>query len=437
MNNPAIAHRGSIFHSLADPDSTHLEDSYQYFEDGLMIVQDGHIKALGEAAELLAKHPDITVIDYPNQLIVPGFIDTHIHYPQTEVVASYGEQLLDWLEDYTFPAEAQFHDQQHCEQAAEFFLDELLKNGTTTALVFGTVHKISVETFFDAADKRQLRMIAGKVMMDRNAPSNLIDTPQSSYQDSKALIERYHGKNRLSYAVTPRFAPTSSPEQLAVAGKLLGEYPGLYLHTHISENKNEISWVAELFPDNKNYLDVYDEYNLVTPRSVFAHGIHLNESECKRLAQADSAIAFCPTSNTFLGSGLFNLSFLEQHKVKVALGTDIGGGTSFSLLQTMQEAYKVCQLSGNQINPFKAFYLATLGGARALKLEDKIGNLSVGSEADFVALDLASTPLINYRMQKAKSLEEKLFVLMVLGDDRSIAQTYSYGNCVYKKKATT
>ncbi len=433
MNNRAIAHRGAIFHSLADPDSTELENSYQYFADGVMVMENGHICALGEAADILQQYPKIEVHEHPNQLIVPGFIDTHIHYPQTEVIASYGEQLLDWLEDYTFPAEAAFHDEAHCNQASEFFLDELLKNGTTTALVFGTVHKQSVETFFEAADKRQLRMIAGKVMMDRNAPSNLTDTPQSSYQDSKELIERYHGKNRLSYAVTPRFAPTSSPEQLSFAGQLLQEYPDLYLHTHISENKNEISWVKELFPDNKNYLDVYDQYNLVTPRSVFAHGIHLEDSECERLAQADSAVAFCPTSNTFLGSGLFNLSRLEQHNVNVSLGTDVGGGTSFSMLQTMQEAYKVCQLSGNQINPFKAFYLSTLAGAKALKLESKIGNLVKGSEADFVVLDLASTPLMDYRMQRASSIEEQLFVLMVLGDDRAVAETYSFGQCVYKK----
>ena len=433
MNNRAIAHRGAIFHSLADPDSTALENSYQYIADGVMVVENGHISELGEAADILALYPGIEIHEHPNQLIVPGFIDTHIHYPQTQVIASYGEQLLDWLEDYTFPAEAAFHDEAHCSEVSEFFLDELLKNGTTTALVFGTVHKQSVETFFEAADKRQLRMIAGKVMMDRNAPSNLTDTPESSYQDSKALIERFHGKNRLSYAVTPRFAPTSSPEQLALAGKLLHEYPDLYLHTHISENKNEINWVSELFPENKNYLDVYDQYNLVTPRSVFAHGIHLEDSECERLAQADSAVAFCPTSNTFLGSGLFNLSRLEKHNVNVSLGTDVGGGTSFSMLQTMQEAYKVCQLSGNQINPFKAFYLSTLAGAKALKLESKIGNLEKGSEADFVVLDLASTPLIDYRMQRANSIEEQLFVLMVLGDDRSIAETYSFGQCVYKK----
>ncbi|MCJ8337184.1 MAG: guanine deaminase [Pseudomonadales bacterium] len=432
MKKAAIAHRSAILHSLGDPHISGVEDSYEYFADGLLITEQGKITHLGDATELLAQYPDIEVRQHLNKLIVPGFIDTHIHYPQTGVIASYGEQLLDWLENYTFPAEAEFSDPQHCSRSAEFFLDELLKNGTTTALVFGTVHKSSVEAFFQAADKRHLRMIAGKVMMDRNAPDNLTDTAQSSYDDSRELIEKYHGKNRLHYAVTPRFAPTSTPEQLQFAGQLLTEFPDLYLHTHLSENKKEIEWVAQLFPDSKSYLDVYDQYNLLTPRSVFAHAIHLDDHEFQRLAQCQSAVAFCPTSNTFLGSGLFNLTKMQQHKVQVALGTDVGGGTSFSMLQTMQEAYKVCQLSGQQINPFKAFYLATLAGAQALQLTDKIGDLKVGTEADFVVLDLAATPLINNRMQSARSIEEQLFVLMILGDDRAIAQTYSFGECVYQ-----
>ena len=435
MNNPAVGHRSAILHSLADPDVVGIENAYQYFADGLLIIKDGLITHLGDAKALLQQYPALEVITHHNKLIVPGFIDTHIHYPQTGVIASYGEQLLDWLENYTFPAEAAFSDPQHCRDTADFFLQELLKNGTTTALVFGTVHKTSVSAFFDAALQLNLRMIAGKVMMDRNAPDNLKDTAQSSYDDSKALIETYHQKKRLSYAVTPRFAPTSSEQQLAVAGQLLKEYPELYLHTHLSENHKEIAWVAELFPERTNYLDVYDHYQLVTDRSIFAHSIHLCDSECERLAQANSAIAFCPTSNTFLGSGLFNLSQMQQHKVQVALGTDIGGGTSFSMLQTMQEAYKVCQLRSAQISPFKAFYLATLAGAQALKLEDKIGNLQPGTEADFAVLDLAATPLIEYRLKSAKSIEEQLFVLMMLGDDRAIDSTYSFGNCVYSKSA--
>ncbi|MEH6445216.1 MAG: guanine deaminase [Oceanospirillaceae bacterium] len=433
MNNTLTAHRAAVFHSLADPDLQGVEGSYQYFEDGLLILKDGLIEQIGDAPTLIAKNPTLNITEHHNKLIVPGFIDTHIHYPQTGVIASFGEQLLDWLEDYTFPAEAAFSDMQQCQQTADFFLQELLKNGTTSALVFGTVHKESVEAFFEAADGLKLRMIAGKVMMDRNAPDNLVDTAQSSYDDSKELIEKYHQKNRLSYAVTPRFAPTSTPQQLQLAGKLLTEYPDLYLHTHLSENQAEIQWVAQLFPQSKDYLDVYDQYNLLTSKSIFAHGIHLSDCECERLAKASSSVAFCPTSNTFLGSGLFNLKKMQQHQVQVSLGTDVGGGTSFSMLQTMQEAYKVCQLSDHQITPFKAFYLATLAGAQALELEDKIGNLTVGSEADFVVLDLASTPLMNYRMSSAKTIAEKLFVLMILGDDRAVEQTYSLGERVYQK----
>jgi len=433
MKSSIVGHRGAILHSLGDPDIVGIEQSYQYLADGLLVVRDGLIEQLGDATELLQQYPQLQVIAHPNKLITPGFIDTHIHYPQTAVVASYGEQLLDWLENYTFPAEAAFNDPEHCSKTADFFIEELLRNGTTTALVFGTVHKESVSAFFDTADKVGLRMIAGKVMMDRNAPSNLTDTAQSSYDDSKELIERYHQKNRLSYAVTPRFAPTSSERQLALAGKLLQEYPDLYLHTHLSENKKEIEWVAQLFPERSDYLDVYDHYNLVTDKSVFAHSIHLCDRECERLAQANAAVAFCPTSNTFLGSGLFDLNKMAQKKVQVALGTDIGGGTSFSMLQTMQEAYKVCQLKNAQISPFKAFYLATLAGAQALKLEDKIGTLLPGTEADFVVLDLAATPLISLRMENVKNIEEQLFVLMILGDDRAIDSTYSFGQCVYNK----
>ncbi|NQZ31090.1 MAG: guanine deaminase [Oceanospirillaceae bacterium] len=434
MKSQVIGHRSAMLHCIANPDISGVDQSYQYFADGLLIIEEGKIAQLGEASQLLALYPDLEIVTHPNKLIVPGFIDTHIHYPQTAVIASYGEQLLDWLENYTFPAEAEFSDPEHCRETADFFVNELLKNGTTTALVFGTVHKESVSAFFDAADKQQLRMIAGKVMMDRNAPDNLTDTAQSSYDDSKELIEAYHQKNRLSYAVTPRFAPTSTELQLQLAGQLLQEYPDLYLHTHLSENHNEIAWVKGLFPERSNYLDVYDHYQLVTDRSIFAHAIHLCESECQRLAEADAAVAFCPTSNTFLGSGLFNLSKMERHNVQVALGTDIGGGTSFSMLQTMQEAYKVCQLSQNQISPFKAFYLATLAGAQALKQQHNIGNLQPGSEADFVVLDLAATPLIERRLKNVTNIEEQLFVLMILGDDRAVESTYSFGNCVYKRK---
>ncbi|WP_296261043.1 MULTISPECIES: guanine deaminase [unclassified Pseudomonas] len=434
MKSVKKAYRAAIVHSIADPAEVAVEASYEYFEDGLMVVENGRICAVGHARDLLdTLDSDVEVATYTDALITAGFIDTHIHLPQTGMVGSYGEQLLDWLNTYVFPVERQFADPAHAAEVSDIFIKELLRNGTTTALVFGSRHKESVDAFFTAAEKLNLRMIAGKVMMDRNAPDYLVDTAESSYVDSKTLIERWHGKGRLHYAVTPRFAPTSTPQQLALAGKLLTEYPDLYMQTHISENLKEVEWVKALFPERKNYLDVYDHFKLLGERSVFAHGVHLCDQECERLAETGSAIAFCPTSNFFLGSGLFNLPMTERHKVNVGLGTDVGGGTSFSLLQTLNEAYKVMQLQGAKLSPFKSLYLATLGGARALRLQDSIGNLHQGTEADFVVLDFNATPLLSYRMKQATGIEEKLFVLMTLGDDRTVSETYSAGVLVHKR----
>ena len=428
------AYRAAILHSIADPAEVGIEASYEYFEDGLLVVDNGQIKAVGAASELLATlADDIEVTEYKDTLITPGFIDTHIHFPQTGMIGAYGEQLLDWLNTYTFPCENQFADKAHADEVADIFLKELLRNGTTTALVFGSVHPQSVDALFEAAQRLDLRLIAGKVMMDRNAPDYLTDTAETGYSESKALIERWHGKGRLHYAVTPRFAPTSTPEQLTLAGKLLGEYPDVYLHTHISENLHEIEWVKSLFPERKGYLDVYDHYQLLGERSVFAHGVHLCDEECARLAETGSAVAFCPTSNLFLGSGLFNLPMAEKHKLNVGLGTDVGAGTSFSLLNTLNEAYKVMQLQGARLDPFKSLYLATLGGARALRLEDRIGNLQPGSDADFLVLDYNATPLMSYRLKQSKNIAETLFVLMTLGDDRTVQQTYAAGNLVHQR----
>ncbi|SDS94943.1 guanine deaminase [Pseudomonas asplenii] len=428
------AYRAALLHSLADPAEVGIEASYEYFEDGLLVVEGGKISAIGHASELLPTlAADVEINHYPDALITPGFIDTHIHLPQTGMVGAYGEQLLDWLNTYTFPCESQFTDPAHAAQVADIFIKELLRNGTTTALVFASVHPESVEAFFEAAHKLDLRMIAGKVMMDRNAPDYLTDTAESSYTQSKALIERWHGKGRLHYAVTPRFAPTSTPEQLTLAGQLLGEYPDLYLQTHISENLQEIEWVKQLFPERKGYLDVYDHYRLLGERSVFAHGVHLCDDECARLAETGSAVAFCPTSNFFLGSGLFNLPMAEKHKLNVGIGTDVGAGTSFSILHTLNEAYKVMQLQGARLSPFKSLYLATLGGARALRLEQRIGDLQPGSDADFLVLDYHATPLLSYRLQQARDIAEKLFVLMTLGDDRTVLQTYAAGNRVHQR----
>ena len=428
------AYRAAILHSLDDPALVGVQASYEYFADGVLVVEDGRISALGAASEVLPTlADDVEVTHYPDALITPGFIDTHIHFPQTGMVGSYGEQLLDWLNEYTFPCEGQFAEKAHADGVAQIFLKELLRNGTTTALVFGSVHPESVDALFEAAQALDLRLIAGKVMMDRNAPDYLTDTAQSSYAQSKALIERWHGKGRLHYAVTPRFAPTSSEAQLTLAGQLLREYPDVYLQTHLSENLQEIEWVKALFPERSNYLDVYDHYKLLGERSVLAHGVHLCDAECARLAETGSAIAFCPTSNLFLGSGLFNLPQAERFKVNVGLGTDVGAGTSFSLLHTLNEAYKVMQLQGEKLNPFKSLYLATLGGARALRLEDRVGTLQPGTDADFVVLDYHATPLLSYRIAQAKTFEEVLFVLMTLGDDRAVLQTYAAGRRVHNR----
>lgn len=423
------AFRGEILHFLANPAKVARKDSYQYLEDGLLIIKDGRVEQVGEALLLLENlSTDVEVTHYKSGLIMPGFVDTHVHYPQTEMIASYGEQLLEWLENYTFPAEKEFSDLQHGKKVAEFFLSELLNAGTTTALVFGTVHKESVDAFFSVAQKRDLRMICGKVLMDRNCPDYLRDTADSGYQDSKSLIKKWHKKGRLQYAITPRFAPTSTDEQLDKAGQLLEEFPDVYMQTHLSENQDEIDWVRELFPESKNYLDVYDKCHLLGRRSVFAHGVHLHDAECKRLSESHSALSFCPSSNLFLGSGLFNLSQAQAHDINVSFGSDIGAGTRFSMLSTISEGYKTQQLRGDKLSPYQSFYLATLGGAIALDLEGTIGNFLKGNEADFIVLDYHATPLMSRRIDRCTSLTEKLFILSMLGDERHVADTYILGN---------
>jgi len=420
-------HRGSLLHFLDDPNAGG-EDACAYFEDGALVVEEGRIVAAGDARPLLAKEsPGTPILHHRDALLIPGMIDTHVHYPQLDVIGAHGEQLLEWLERYVFPAEARFADYDHALETARRFLAELLRNGTTTALVFGTVHPESVDAFFTAAEALDLRMVAGKVLMDRNAPPDLQDTADSGYRDSKALIERWHGRGRARYAVTPRFAPTSTPRQLALAGQLLREHPGVYLHTHMSENKDEIAWVRELFPDLEHYLHSYDEAGLLGRRSVFAHCVHLSEPEWERMGETGCGAAFCPTSNLFLGSGLFSLSTAERYGVRVGLGTDIGAGTSFSLLETIDEAYKIQQLQGESLSPLRSFYLATLGGARLLDLEDCIGNFLPGKEADFLVLDLAATPLLERRLGQCRTLPETLFVLSTLGDDRCVRETWILG----------
>ncbi|MDX1604620.1 MAG: guanine deaminase, partial [Candidatus Competibacterales bacterium] len=358
----------------------------------------------------------------------------HIHYVQTDIIASHGEQLLEWLQRYTFPVERAFADPAHAAACADFFVDELLRHGTTTALVLGSVHAHSVDAVFEAAQRRRLRLIAGKVLMDRHCPEDLRDTPATGYAESRALIERWHGRDRLAYAITPRFAPTSSPAQLDQAARLAHEYPDTYIHTHLAENRAEVAWVAELFPEACSYLDVYARHGLLRERSVFAHGIHLDDDDRARMAAAGAAIAFCPTCNLFLGSGLFDLAAADAAGVRVGLGTDVGGGTTFSLLQVLNEAYTVARLQGQGLTPWRALYLATLGGARALYLDERIGSFTPGREADFLVLDPAATPLLARRTGSARSLAETLFALIMLGDDRAVAATHVLGEPVWSTR---
>lgn len=427
------AHRGEILHFLDNPGIAG-EEATIHFPDGLLLIQDGFVVDAGPFDSLRTRiSTDVTILHHRDALLIPGFVDTHIHYPQCDIIAAYGARLLDWLETHTFPAERKFKDLAHAENTASFFLDELLRNGTTTALVFGTVHPQSVEAFFREARRRNLRMICGKVMMDRHAPEYLCEPAERGYRDSKALIKRWHGVDRLGYAVTPRFAITSSPQQLDMAGRLLTEHPGVRLHTHLAENTRECEWVSELFPDASDYLDVYDRHGLLGSRSVFAHAIHLHNSEWQRLADAGSGIAHCPLSNLFIGSGLFDYRTALEHRVHTGLGTDVGGGDSFSLLRVINEAYKVQQLQNYNLSPFQSLYMVTLGGARMLGLHPYIGNFEPGKEADFIVLDYRATPLINRRIQGCNNLMERLFALQMLGDDRAIRETRIMGEAAHRR----
>ena len=421
------AFRSEFVDFVGDP-ATLGEAAHRHFTDGLLVVRDGRVSALGPAAELLATLPSaVTVTDYRGKLILPGLVDTHVHYAQTDIIASYGAQLLEWLERYTFPAEARFDAEHHAREVAEFFLGELLRNGTTTAMVFATTHSNSVDAIFEAARARSMRLIAGKVLMDRNVPEAVRDTADSGYADSKALIARWHGRDRLLYAVTPRFAPTSTERQLELCGRLLDEHPDVFLQSHVAENRGEVAWVAELYPWSRSYLDVYDHYGLLRPRAVYAHCIHLDAADRQRMAATGAAMSFCATSNLFLGSGLFDVRAAQDAGVRAGLGTDVGGGTSLSMLRTLDESYKVCQLAGQTLSPLRAFYLATLGGATALYLEDRIGSFAIGKEADFVVLDPAATPLLARRMPRTTTLAEKLFAFMIMGDDRAVYATHVLG----------
>ena len=415
------AFRGTLAWFTGDPRVA--RDALRCIEDGLLLVEEGRIVS----AESYQNTTGVDVVDYRGKLLMPGFVDAHVHSAQTDVIASQASGLLDWLDRHTFPAEARFADAAYARQASEYFLDELLRNGTTTAAVFPSVHPESVDAFFGAAERRGLRMAAGKVMMDRHCPEAVRDEAESAYRDAQALIRRWHGKGRLAYAVTPRFAPTSSERQLELAGRLLEEHAGLLLQTHLSEHEEEVRWVQQLFPWARNYLDVYARYGMIRPGALFAHCLHLDAGEWDRLAAGGAAAVHCPSSNLFLGSGLFDFAAARRAGARVSLGSDVGGGTSFSMLRTMHDAHKVAQMRRAPFDALDGFYLATLGGATALGMQERIGSFQPGREADFIVLRPDATPLLARRMAQAESIEARLFLLMTLGDERAVEATYILG----------
>lgn len=422
--------RARLLSFRSEPRTPMDTSSYFYEEDGALLVENGVIRAVGSYGDLAAIRGDAEVIDHRPHLLMPGFIDAHAHFPQMQVIASYGAELLDWLTNYTFPAESEFHDAEHAAWIAKHFLNELVRHGTTTAAIFCTAHPQSAEAFFTEAEKRGMCMIAGKVMMDRNAPPQLTDTVEASYDDTKALIQKWHGRGRLSYAITPRFAITSTPQQLEVTQALRREFPDVHLQTHLSENRDEIELSCKLYPDAPDYTGIYENYELLGPKSLFAHCIHLSDREADALSESGSVAVFCPTSNLFLGSGLFDYHRYRRRRkpLRIATATDIGGGTNYSMLRTMDEGYKVIAFYGEKLNPLASFWQITRGNAEALALRHRVGTLEPGMDADLVVLDARATMPMKLRMERAESLAEELFVLQTLGDDRAVVETYVAGS---------
>ena len=427
--------RAELISFTRDPGDGNMPESgsLEHYGDGLLWLKDQHIHAVGHFAELSPSLPEgANVLDYRGKLIMPGFIDTHVHYVQLDIMASYGRQLLDWLNDYTFPEECRFANHAHSEALSNAFLDEMLRAGTTTAQVFGSSHPGSVDAFFNAANKRQLRMLVGKVLMDRNAPEALMDGV-SGIADSERLIEDWHGKGRLGYSVTPRFAPTSTKTQMDAAGAILRNDPTLWLQTHLAENSGELDWVADLFPGSRDYLAVYEASGLVGPRSTFAHGIHLDNGMRQRLAGRGANIAFCPSSNLFLGSGLFDREAAKETGMAFSYASDIGAGTDLSGFATLKAAYQVGQLGGQPLTAWQGFYGLTRGNAKALSLDSHIGQLAPTLEADFVVIDPQATSLLDRRISRCTTLGERLFALMMLADDRAIFETWAGGKCQHRR----
>lgn len=415
---------GQVLSFTADP-FVAGEAAARHESHGAVLVDQGRILATGPADQLRAAHPQARIHDYGRSLITAGFIDAHVHYPQTAIIASWGKRLIDWLNSYTFPEEMRFADPAYAEMIANRYLDLATAHGTTTVCTYATIHPTSVDAIFTAAKSRGMRLYAGKTCMDRNAPEGLRDTAQSAYDDSKALLEKWHGQDRLSYVITPRFSPTSTPEQLAALGALWREYPDCLMQTHLSEQTDEIAWVRDLFPQSRDYLDTYEAQGLLREGAVYGHAIHLTDREKSRLIEAGASLVHCPTSNTFIGSGLFDMTLARQ--LRVGLATDTGGGSSFSMLHTMAAAYEVAQLRGQALHPSHLIWLATIGSARALRAEDRIGNIAPGMEADLTILDLASTPAIAQATARAETLWQALFPTIMMGDDRAIRATWIGG----------
>ena len=405
-------------------------DVARFDSAGGVLIDGDRIIAVGSRDTLRVQVPDATITDYGDALIHAGFVDAHMHYPQTRIIASWGKQLIDWLNTYTFPEEARFGDRAYADAVASDTLDLALAHGTTTLTSYCTIHPESVDAFFGAAETRGMAVIAGKTCMDRNAIPALQDTAQSAYDDSKALLNAWHGKGRATYAITPRFSPTSTPEQLATLGALWAEHPDCLMQTHLSEQHPEIAWVKDLFPQSRDYLDTYETYGLLGARGIYGHAIHLEPREIDRMAEVGAAVVHCPTSNTFIGSGLFDLMGLAKAGLTTSLATDTGGGSSFSMLRTMAAAYEVAQLRGFALHPAQLMWLATAGSAEALNMQGEIGTLTAGAMADITVLDLASTPAIAQRAAQADGIWDAVFPTIMLGDDRAIKDVWVAGKRV-------
>jgi len=400
-------------------------DAARHDTHGAVLIDHGIIRAVGPADTLRSTHPTAKTTDYGPCLLSAGFIDAHVHYPQTAIIASWGKRLIDWLNTYTFPEEMRFADATYASDVAGRYLDLALAHGTTSMCTYATIHPASVDAFFDAGRARGMRVWAGKTCMDRNAPEGLRDSAQSAHDDSLRLLQRWHGQDRLSYVITPRFSPTSTPEQLAALGALWRAHPGCLMQTHLAEQTDEIAWVARLFPQARDYLDTYEAHGLLREGAVFGHAIHLTRRERDRLAETGASLAHCPTSNTFIGSGLFDMGLART--LRVGLGTDTGGGSSFSMLRTMAAAYEVAQLRGQSLHPAQLWWLATQGSARARRACDRIGNIAVGIEADLVVIDLASTLAIEQATRRADDIWQALFPTIMMGDDRAVRAVWVNG----------